>query len=80
MKPIQNDEGFDKFFKICEEVVDTHAPRKKKYIRKNQSPFINKTLKKEIMKRTKSINNLIKTEQKKIKKNKPRKETFLYHF
>ena len=32
----------DKFFKICEKILKRHAPRKEKYIRGNQSPFINK--------------------------------------
>ena len=44
-----NDRSFDKFFKICGEVLDRHARPKKKYIRGNQSPFMNKTLSKEIL-------------------------------
>ena len=37
-----------------------HVSLQKKYIRENQSPFMNKTLSKEIMKRTKLRNNFLK--------------------
>ena len=46
-----NDKGSKMFFKICEEVLNKHAPRKKKHIRGNQSSFMNEALSKEIMKR-----------------------------
>ena len=51
-----NNEGFDKFFKMCGQVSDRQAPRKKKYIRGNQSLFMNRILTKEIMKRAKLRN------------------------
>ena len=37
-----------------------HEPRKKKYARGNHLPFMNKTLSKEIMKRTKLCNKFLK--------------------
>ena len=54
-----NDKSFDKFLKRCGEVLNRHAPLMKKYIRGNQSRFMNKTLSKEIMKRTKLRNNFL---------------------
>ena len=38
---------------MCRSTLDQHAPRKQTYARGNRMPFINKTLSKEIMKRTK---------------------------
>ena len=40
--------------------MERHASPKKKYIRGNQSPFMNNTLSKEIMKKTKLRNNFLK--------------------
>ena len=34
-----NDKSFDKFFKICGELLDRHTPPKKKYITGNQTRF-----------------------------------------
>ena len=34
------------------EVLDTYAPKKKKYLRVNQKSYVNKTLRSEIMKRS----------------------------
>ena len=53
----------------------------KKYIRGNQSPFMNKTLSKEIIKRTKLRNNFFKNStDENWGKNKPSNETFEYHY
>ena len=61
--------GFDKIFRICGEVLDRHAPRKKIYIRGNQSTLSHhKTLSKEITKRTKLRNNFLKTRSKENRK------------
>ena len=49
----------------------------KKYIRGNQSRFMNKTLSKEIMKRTKLRNNFLENRIEENKKNTPRKGTFM---
>ena len=47
-------------FKVLKESVnmspDKHAPLKKRYVRANQSPFINKKMSKEIMKRSRLRN------------------------
>ena len=64
-----DDKGSKIFFKICGEVLNRHAPQKKKYVRGNQSPFINKALSKEIMKRTNLRNHFLKNRtEKKSKK------------
>ena len=36
----------DKFFEICHTVLNTHAPKKKKYILGNNKPFMIKTFSK----------------------------------
>ena len=70
-----DDKGSKIFFKICGEVLNRHAPQKKKYVRGNQSPFINKALSKEIMKRTNLRNHFLKNRtEKKIEKNTPTKK------
>ena len=55
-----NDNGFSGFFDICRTTLDQHTPPKKKYARGNHIPFINKTLSKKIMKRTKLRNKFLK--------------------
>ena len=52
-------------FKILKEsaniTLDKHAPLKKRYVRANQSPFMNKKLSKEIMKRSRLRNKFLNT-------------------
>ena len=45
-----SDKGFNKFLGVCNEALNMYAPLKKKYIRGNNSPFMNRILRKEIMK------------------------------
>ena len=52
--------GLVAFFYICRTTLDQHASRKKKYAGGNLMPFINKTLSKEIIKRTKLRNKFLK--------------------
>ena len=40
---------FDKFKFIVNKVLASHAPMKEKYIRRNQAPFMNKSVRKAIM-------------------------------
>ena len=47
----------DKFVTICIDTLNNHAPSKKKFIRDNHLPFMNKELSKEIMRRTQLRNN-----------------------
>ena len=52
--------SFDEFFNMCRSTLDQHAPRKQTYARGNRMPFMNKTLSKEIMKRTKLRHKFLK--------------------
>ena len=50
----------DLFSNICHEVLNKHASRKKKYLRGNNKPFMNKVLSKAIMQRTRLRNKFLK--------------------
>ena len=55
----ENDEGFSNFLDICKKNLNYYAPCKQKYARGNHLPFINKTLSKEIIKRTRLRNKFL---------------------
>ena len=50
----------NKFITVCIDTLNNHAPSKKKYIRSNHLPFMNKELSKEIMHRTRLLNNFLR--------------------
>ena len=50
-----NEIPFDVFMTTCKKTLDKAAPVKQKYVRSNQSPFLNKQILKAIMNRTKAI-------------------------
>ena len=54
------DESFKTFTSSCNVILNKHSPRKKKYVRGNQSPFMNKTFSKAIMQRSKIRNFFLK--------------------
>ena len=54
------DTNFKRFISSCNKILDQHAPQKKKYLRSNQSPFMNKSLSKAIMLRSKFRNIFVK--------------------
>ena len=56
------DRSYDEFDRKFTAVLNKHAPKKKKSLRGNQKPHINKTLRHEIMKRSKLKNKGNKTE------------------
>ena len=56
-----NDLVFDRFKTALDEAIQRHAPIKKRYVRANQAPFINKKINKEIMKRSRLRNKLLNT-------------------
>ena len=64
---VNNDDGLQRFCDIITNIVNRHAPRKRKLARGNQMPFITKDLSKAIMKRSRLRNNFLKnkTEQNK---------------
>ena len=48
------------FFELCQNEIEHHAPRKKKYLCGNNKPFMTKALSKSIMERTHLRNNSLK--------------------
>ena len=46
-----------RFVTVCIDTLNNHAPRRKKYVRDNHLPFMNKDLSKQIMHRTRLRNN-----------------------
>ena len=56
-----NDLKFDIFKAVLNQVIQKHAPIKQRYVRANQAPFINKTINKEIMKRSPLGNKFLNT-------------------
>ena len=46
----------DRFNFIVNNLLESHAPMKEKYIRRNQPPFMNKSVRTAIMVRTKLLN------------------------
>ena len=52
--------NFKRFISSCNKILDQHAAQKKKYLRGNQSPFMNKSLPKAIMLRSKFRNIFLK--------------------
>ena len=57
---VNNDYGFEKFCNITLKTLDKYAPRKAKYARDNQMPFMTKDLSKNIMKRSRLRNKYLK--------------------
>ena len=47
---------FDKFKFIANNLLESHAPMKEKCIRRNQAPFVNKSVRKAIMVQTQLLN------------------------
>ena len=54
------DNSISQFLETCANVLNKHAPRKKKFIRGNHSPFMNHELSKAIMTRTRFRNKFLK--------------------
>ena len=65
------DTNFRDFMSSCSRILDQHAPQKKRYLRGNQSPFMNETLAKAIMHRSKLRNIFLKnrTEENRTEEN-----------
>ena len=60
----ESDLDYDKFEEIFIKVLDYHAPVKKKILRSNENPFMTKSLRKAIMKRSQLKNKFIKKRNK----------------
>ena len=59
-KFVINDDGFKRFCKLSVNVLNKHAPHKKKYVRGNQMPFFAKELSKETITRSRLHNKYLK--------------------
>ena len=64
-----SDKGFNKFVDACKEAINMYPPLKKKYIRGNSFPFMNRILSEEIMKRSRLRNKFLKRKSESDKKN-----------
>ena len=71
---VECDEIYEGFAAFCNKVLNNHVPLKKKYVRGNHSPFMNKSLSKAIMSRTRLKNIFLqnRTKENKINYNKQR--------
>ena len=56
-----SDFEFDLFKAVLNEAIQKYASIKQRYVRANQAPFINETIDKEIMKRSRLRNKFLKT-------------------
>ena len=57
----RNNLKFDRFKTALDKAIQRHAPIKKRYVRANQAPIINKKINKEIMKRSRLRNKFLNT-------------------
>ena len=75
-----NNIRLNEFLSICMDILDQYARCKQKYTRGNHLPFMNKTISKEIMKRTRFRNQFLKIELIKIKVGTQNKRTIVFHY
>ena len=70
LKATQNGDivSYESFLSICQQALESRAPKKQKYVRSNHSPFINKTILKAIMDRSRLRNKFLKTRSQEGKK------------
>ena len=70
LKTTQNGDivSYEFFLSIFQQALDSRAPKKQKYVRSNHSPFINKTILKAIMGRSRLRNKFLKTRSNEDKK------------
>ena len=57
----RNNLEFDRFKTALDKAIQRRAPIKKRYVRANQAPFINKKINKEIMNRSRLRNKVLNT-------------------
>ena len=50
---------FESFNNIVDKILEKHAPMKKRFVRANQAPFVNKKISKKIMKRSRLRNKFL---------------------
>ena len=80
----ENTESFvkqpDCFYKVCNKVLNQHAPRKRKYVRGNNKRLMNNALSKAIIQRTKLRNKFLKDRQQQMKFLTASKEIGMSHY
>ena len=59
-KKVLDEKRLDAFSEICTDVLDKHAPQRKRYLRSNHKPFMNNEISKAIMTRTRVRNRFLK--------------------
>ena len=59
-KKVLDEKGLDAFSEICTDVLDKHAPQRKRYLRSNHKPFMNNQISKAIMTKTRLRNRFLK--------------------
>ena len=59
-KKVLDEKRLDAFSEICSDVLDKHAPQRKRYLRSNHKPFMNNEISKAIMTRTRVRNRFLK--------------------
>ena len=74
------DESFKNFTSSCNVTLNKHASQKKRYVRGNQSSFMNKTWSKAIMQRSKLRNLFLKKRTEKTEIIMLSKEIYVSHF
>ena len=52
MENLETNNGLEKFVVVCVKTLDRFAPYKKKYLRGNNMPFMNKSLSRTFMRRS----------------------------
>ena len=70
LKATQNGDivSYESFLSVCQRALDSRASKKQKYVISNHSPFINKTILKAIMDRSRLRNKVLKTRSNEDKK------------
>ena len=77
---VNNNDGLQRFCDISINILNRHAPRKRKHARGNQMPFVTKGPSKAIMKRSTLQNNFFKNRIGKINPYIRNKRTTASHF
>ena len=76
----KSDQSFTNFINTCNTVLDKQLPKKTRYVRGNQSPFMNKALSKAIMLRANLRKKLLKNTSNESKTNYMKQKTTVLFF
>ena len=76
----KNADGLEEFIKICQKTLNQHVPAKQKFVRGNHLPFMDKTLSKAIMHRTRFCKKYLRNKTDKSKRNYTKQRNTASHF